>query len=254
MEVAPGFPIGGDRVGRVDRSGSGRGGCHQAHRPPHHGPRTGHLAAAATSPVVAIRAEELLPLVVRPRPAVHVVAPEQARQVAPRHLAEVVERLGQFPVGLATASRRRDQAAVAASHPRLIRPLRVAGGRRQLREGGRAAPRDGRRPGLEVDRRRTTEGAGRRLADAVAADATFGPRLDFVRFISAVWPWFSGRGTGGPGFQTSDRPTACPRIPGPEQNAEIPRLPVASRNVQSRAQWSTGVGDVDRRVSEIPGR
>ena len=59
----------GHQVRRLDRPQPRRGRRHQPHRAPHHRPRAGHLPAAAPPLVVAVRAEELLQVVVRPRQA-----------------------------------------------------------------------------------------------------------------------------------------------------------------------------------------
>src|SRR5271166_3680435 len=107
--------------------------------------------------MIAIRAEELLQIVVRPWQAGHDIASEQARPVAPRHLQEVLERLGQSARGPAVARQRTDQAAVATPHPRGVLPLLVPQDRRRTVDPAEGQPdvrprRFGRLQALAQDR------------------------------------------------------------------------------------------------------
>ena len=73
--------------------------------------------------VVAVRAEELLQVVVRPRQIGHAGAGEQPRPVTSRHLQEVREGPGQATAGPAMTGNRGDQAAGAAQHPVASNPF-----------------------------------------------------------------------------------------------------------------------------------
>jgi putative transposase len=75
-ERPPGPEVGWDEVGRGDRAEPGRGRGDHPHRAPHHRPGRGDSPPAGPPLVVAVRPEELLQVVVRPRQVGHVVAGE----------------------------------------------------------------------------------------------------------------------------------------------------------------------------------
>ena len=139
-ESTPRLQVGRNQFRRVNRAQPSRGRRHQAHGAPHHRPRARHLPTAAPPLVVAVRAEELLQLVVGPRQAADVVAPEQPRPVALRHLAEVIRRLGQRAQRLAVPGQRGGQSAVASSHRRRTQPLLVGQDRGQAPDPAEGRP------------------------------------------------------------------------------------------------------------------
>ena len=108
------------RSAAVDLSRPRRQPGHQPHRAPQHQRRAGHLPARRPPLVVAVAAEELLQVVVRPRQVRPRRSREQPRPVAPPHLQEVLHRL-------APARRPTPGAGVIAPSS----PLNAAGPRRR---------------------------------------------------------------------------------------------------------------------------
>ncbi len=119
------------QIGSLDRPEPGRRRRDQPHRAPHHHPRRRHLAAAASPLVMAIRAEQLLQVVVGPRQAGRVIAGEQPRPVAPRHLQEVADRIIQIPGRIAMPLDRPHQPGEPTPHPGGVEPLLVPQDRRR---------------------------------------------------------------------------------------------------------------------------
>jgi len=74
-----------------------RRGRDQAHLPTEHGGRGGRLAPTGPALVVALRAKQMLEVVVGPRQAGHRVTMEQPGFVAAGHLAEVPDGVGERP-------------------------------------------------------------------------------------------------------------------------------------------------------------
>src|SRR3954463_15305347 len=74
-----------------------RRGRDQAHLPTEHGGRGGRLAPTGPALVVALRAEQMLEIVVGARQAGHRVTREQPGSVAAGHLAEVRDGAGERP-------------------------------------------------------------------------------------------------------------------------------------------------------------
>ena len=115
-EHAPLFAIDATQLTRGWRTHSGRGSCNQAHLATQHGRRRGSLASRRTPLVVALRAEQLLEIVVGPRQARHGVAVEQSWTVAPGHLGEMLYGQSQRSGPIAMAMHSRDQAVKTATH------------------------------------------------------------------------------------------------------------------------------------------
>ena len=78
--------------GRIETRGNRRD---QAHRTAQHQARRGCPAAGGATLMVALRAKQMFKIVAGARQTRHLIAMEQTRPVASRHLAQVINRPGQ---------------------------------------------------------------------------------------------------------------------------------------------------------------
>lgn len=109
-EFGPSLSVDASQLSGIGRTQAGGRGRDQANLAAEHGGRRGGLAAGGASLVVALRAEQLLEVVVGPRQARHAVAVEQSGPVAAEHLGEVLNGRGQTAGAIAVPAHGRDQA------------------------------------------------------------------------------------------------------------------------------------------------
>src|SRR4051794_11847185 len=96
-ECGPSLPVDPTQLAPSGWAQPRRRGRDQAHLPTEHGGRGGRLAPTGPALVVALRAEQMLEVVVGPRQAGHRVTMEQPGFVAAGHLAEVPDGVGERP-------------------------------------------------------------------------------------------------------------------------------------------------------------
>src|SRR3982751_7007436 len=96
-ECAPSLPANPTQLAHSGWAQPRRRGRDQAHLTTEHGGRGGRLAPAGPALVVALRAEQMLEVVVGPRQAGHRVTMEQPGFVAAGHLAEVPDSVRERP-------------------------------------------------------------------------------------------------------------------------------------------------------------
>src|SRR6185312_10982146 len=96
-ECGPSLPADPTQLAHSRWAQPRRRGRDQAHLPPQHGGRGGRFAPTGPALVVALRAEQMLEVVVGPRQAGHRVTLEQPGFVAAGHLAEVPDGVRERP-------------------------------------------------------------------------------------------------------------------------------------------------------------
>src|SRR4051794_11592260 len=96
-ECGPSLPADPTQLAHSGWAQPRRRGRDQAHLPTEHGGRGGRLAPTGPALVVALRAKQMLEIVVGPRQAGHRVTMEQPGFVAAGHLAEVPDGVGARP-------------------------------------------------------------------------------------------------------------------------------------------------------------
>src|SRR4029079_7875619 len=94
-ECAPSLPADPTQLAHSRWAQPRRRGRDQAHLPTQHGGRGSRLAPAGPALVVALRAEQMLEVVVGPRQAGYRVTREQPGFVADGHLAEAIDSVTQ---------------------------------------------------------------------------------------------------------------------------------------------------------------
>src|SRR3954468_17720611 len=113
-ECAPSLAADPTQLARSGWAQPRRRGRDQAHLPTEHGGRGGRLAPTGPALVVALRAEQMLEVVVGPRQAGHRVTMEQPGFVAAGHLAEVRAGVRERPPLAAVRVHGRDEPLEAA--------------------------------------------------------------------------------------------------------------------------------------------
>src|SRR4051794_29137607 len=113
-ECGPSLPADPTQLARGGWAQPRRRGRDQAHLPTEHGGRGGRLAPIGPALVVALRAEQMLEVVVGPRQAGQRVTMEQPGFVAAGHLAEVLDSVRERPRLAGVPVHGRDQPVEAA--------------------------------------------------------------------------------------------------------------------------------------------
>src|SRR4051795_4706715 len=113
-ECGPSLPADPTQLAHSGWAQPRRRGRDQAHLPTEHGGRGGRLAPTGPALVVALRAKQMLEVVVGPRQAGYRVTMEQPGFVAAGHLAEVPDGVGERPRLSAVPVHGRDQPVEAA--------------------------------------------------------------------------------------------------------------------------------------------
>src|SRR4051794_14445885 len=113
-ECGPSLPADPTQLARGGWAQPRRRGRDQAHLPTEHGGRGGRLAPACPALVIALRAEQMLEVVVGAPQAGHRVTMEQPGFVAAGHLAEVPDGVGERPRLSAVPVHGRDEPVEAA--------------------------------------------------------------------------------------------------------------------------------------------
>jgi hypothetical protein len=115
-EVAPLCFVGARQVVRIGRLQAGCGGGEEAHGTAEDGGGRRGFSSRGAPVVIAMRSKELLQIIIRARQARNGVAVEQPRAIAPRHLGEVRDGVGQLPRLAAMTAHRADQPMQAPAH------------------------------------------------------------------------------------------------------------------------------------------